>query len=123
MRSRWIVAGLLAWLLLAPEIGWAHAYLVRSVPARRAVLSQVPARIQVWFNERLEPAFSSVSVWNKEGPQVDLGDVEVGPNDPKKLSVAVPALSPGPYTVKFRVLSVDGHIVEDQFAFTIRGSR
>lgn len=123
MPSRWVVAGLLALLTLAPGIGWSHAYLVKSVPARRAALSHPPARVQLWFNERLEASFSHLSVWNHEGVQVDLGDVEVGPEDPRRLSVGVPALSPGAYTVKYRVLSVDGHVVEDQFPFTLRQSQ
>jgi methionine-rich copper-binding protein CopC len=38
------------------------------------------------------------------------------------LSIGVPALPAGVYTVKYRVLSVDGHIVEAEFAFTVRGS-
>jgi len=54
---------------------------------------------------------------------VDSGDVQVDPENPKKLSVALPVLAMGIYTVKYRVLSVDGHIVEDQFSFTVRGSR
>ena len=33
---------------------------------------------------------------------------------------ALEPLPPGRYLVKFRVLSVDGHIVEDQFPFTIK---
>jgi methionine-rich copper-binding protein CopC len=54
--------------------------------------------------------------------QVDTRDMQLGPEDPKKLSVGVPRLGPGVYTVKFRVLSVDGHIAESQFPFTLRGS-
>jgi methionine-rich copper-binding protein CopC len=38
------------------------------------------------------------------------------------MSVGVPPLPAGPYTVKYRVLSVDGHVVEAQFNFTVRGS-
>jgi copper resistance protein C len=60
-------------------------------------------------------------VWNAGGQQVDSGDVQVGPDDPKKLSVGLAALAPGIYTVKYRVLSVDSHIVENQFPFTVQG--
>ncbi len=123
MRARWIVVGLFGFLLLLPGVAWPHAKLVKSVPARRATVSRTPERVQVWFNERLEAEFSRLSVWDHEGKQVDLGDVKVGPNDPRKLSVGVPPLEPGTYTVKFRVLSVDGHVVEGEFPFTIRGSR
>lgn len=122
MRMRRILPILLALLLLSPVVAVPHAYLVKSAPARRAVLLRAPARVQLWFNERLEPQFSRVSVWDREGKQVDLGDAQVGPDDPTRLSVGVSSLAPGTYTVKFRVLSVDGHVVEDQFPFTLRGS-
>jgi copper resistance protein C len=107
-------------LLVAPISSWAHAYLVKSSPARRAVLSSAPERVVLWFNERLEAQFSQVSVWNQAGQQVDGGDHQVGPDDAKKLSVGTPALPAGAYTVKFRVLSIDGHVVESEFPFTIR---
>lgn len=121
-HSRLTVITRFGLLLVPPSIGWPHAYLVKSAPARRAVLSQAPARVQIWFNERLEPHFCRLSVWDREGNQVDLKDVEVGPDDPTKLSVGVPSLPPGTYTVRFRVLSVDGHIVEGKYPFTLRGS-
>jgi len=120
MDSRRATIALLGLLLLAPAIGWTHAVLVKSSPARRAMLVRAPARVQLWFNERLEPAFSALAVVDATGQQVDLKDVRVGPDDPRLLSVSLPPLSPGTYTVRFRVLSVDGHIVESEYPFTLR---
>ena len=97
-----------------------HAVLVRSTPTARAVLRRPPDRVQLWFNERLEPAFSTATVWSASGAQVDRQDVRVGPDDSKRLSVTLPALDPGIYTVRFRVLSVDGHIVAASFPFTVK---
>jgi methionine-rich copper-binding protein CopC len=37
--------------------------------------------------------------------------------------VGVNPLAPGQYRIRFRVLSVDGHIVEDEFHFTIRDTQ
>jgi methionine-rich copper-binding protein CopC len=105
---------------MIPITSWGHAYLVKSSPARRAALSNPPARVALWFNERLEAQFSQLSVWNAEGQQVDGGDVQVGPDDAKRLSVGIPTLPAGSYRVKYRVLSVDGHIVEAEFPFTVR---
>ena len=119
-RPLWLRLTLFLLLLVAPSASWAHAYLVKSSPVRRAVLSSAPARVVLWFNERLEAQFSQVAVWNTAGQQVDGGDVQVGPDDGKKLSVGIPTLSAGTYTVKYRVLSVDGHIVESEFPFTVR---
>ena len=110
-------------LLLAPTPGWSHAVLVRSTPAARAALARPPERVQLWFNERLEPAYSRVSVWDTDGRQVDATDAAVDVADPTRLSVGVPGLASGTYLVKFRVLSVDGHLVQSQFPFTVRAAR
>jgi methionine-rich copper-binding protein CopC len=115
------LASLALLLALAPSTAAAHAYLVRSTPAARATLSRPPERVQLWFNERLEPAYSRVSVW-RDGTQVDAADIEVATSEPTRLSVSVPGLGAGTYTVKYRVLSVDGHVVESQFTFTVRAA-
>lgn len=87
--------------------------------SRRALQSPGarPALVQRAARSALLPSFRAA------GQQVDSGDVQVDPENPKKLSVALPVLAMGLYTVKYRVPSVDSHIVEDQFSFTVRGSR
>jgi methionine-rich copper-binding protein CopC len=107
-------------LALLPTVALAHASLVKSAPARRAVLNHPPARVELWFNERLEPAYSSLSVTDASGARVDRGDVTIDPEDPRRLRVSLPALGPGRYTVRFRVLSVDGHVVESAFPFSVK---
>jgi len=114
---------LAAILLFVPTAAWSHAVLVRSAPSARATLARPPERVQLWFNERLEPAYSKVSVWDGGGRQVDTGDGVVDAAEPTRLTVGVLPLAPGLYTVKFRVLSVDGHLVESQFPFTVRAAR
>jgi copper resistance protein C len=103
-----------------PDPVESHAVLVKSFPAARAVLSRPPGRVQLWFSERLEPAFSSASIWSASGKQVDKRDASVSSDDPKELAVSLGALDPGTYTVRFRILSVDGHVVEASFPFTIK---
>jgi copper resistance protein C len=120
MHTYRVGIGLLGLILLMPGSGWPHAYLVNSSPARRAVLSSAPARVQLCFNERLEAQFSQLSAWDAAGTQVDNGDVYVDPDDPKQLSVGITALAPRTYRVRYRVLSVDGHLVESEFPFTLR---
>ena len=122
MRARGAAAGLLAAAVGVglPELAFSHAALVRSTPPARATLNRVPARVELWFNERLEPAYSSLSVQNASGLPVDQRDVIVGPEDRRRLSVGIPTLSPGRYVVRYRVLSVDGHVVESTFAFTVK---
>jgi copper resistance protein C len=106
--------------LLLPAPLWAHAYLVKSVPAQRAVLYRAPVKIQLWFNERLEPRYSSFSVSESTGDVIKTIQSKVDSVDTKLIAATTKALPPGRYLVKFRVLSVDGHVVEDHFTFTIK---
>lgn len=108
---------------VAPGLAWGHAVLVKSTPAQRASLAKSPDRVQLWFNEPLEAKFARVSVWDGQGRQIDQEDARVSPDDPKALSVGIPALRPGAYIVRYRVLSVDGHVVEGSFRFSVRGPR
>jgi hypothetical protein len=97
----------------------AHAALVGSVPAQRATVTSPPPRVVLTFNERLEPAYTRLTVWDASGQQIDLRDGAVDPSNPKIVTVSLPRLGPGRYTVRYRVLSVDGHIVEASFHFSI----
>ncbi len=117
MRRGLLALGIM--LLVAGEAS-AHAVMVKSSPARRAVLTTAPARAELTFNERVEPAYSTMSVWGAGDTRVDDGKIVVGPEDPRRLSVGLPALKKGAYTVKYRVLSVDGHLVEGTYPFEVR---
>lgn len=93
------------------------------MPAGRATLFASPAKIQLWFNERLEARYSSLSVTDANGQRVDLNNPQVPSEDPKQLTIGIKPLQPGKYNVKFRVLSVDGHVVEQNFPFIVRESK
>ena len=106
-------------LAVTPMSADAHAVLVKSTPARKTTVVQPPPRVELTFSERLEPAYSSVSVLDAGGREVDLRDAALAPGDSRRLVVSLPPLPAGTYTVRFRVLSVDGHVVESEFPFTI----
>jgi len=115
-------AGALSATGLSPGAASAHSLLVRSEPGRNATVTRAPERVKLWFSERIEPAYAKLSVWSQAGKQVDAGDAAVDSNDPTLLSVSTPALGPGRYTARFRVLSVDGHVVESSFGFTVKAA-
>lgn len=114
---------LLGAVTLLPGIryAFAHALLDKSEPARRATLSKPPAAVRLWFNERLEPSFSSLDVLDAAGRPVTTEAARVSAQDSKLLELALPALAPGTYTVRYKVLSVDGHTVKASFPFTVKG--
>ncbi|MEK7763353.1 MAG: copper resistance CopC family protein [Nitrospirota bacterium] len=99
----------------------AHSMLIKAEPPRRAVLAKTPTQVKLWFNEELEGEYASLIVLDAEKRPVTEIKPQLAPDDPKSIVLPLPELMPGKYSVKFRVLSVDGHVVESSFDFTVKG--
>lgn len=97
----------------------AHAFLDHASPGVGSTVAAAPPVVSLSFTQELEPAFSSVTVTNEAGQRVDLGNAQVPPGTPAELRVGLRPLSPGTYTVSWRVVSVDTHPTEGRFQFTI----
>ena len=110
-----------ALLLLAAfltPLAAAHAALDQSVPAARSTVHASPQEITLTFTQRLEPAFSSVQVFDAGGKQVDRADSRLDA-DATSLRVSLPALINGRYRVSWRVLSIDTHVTKGEFTFDV----
>lgn len=94
----------------------AHAQLVESVPARDAVLAAAPEQVVLTFDDALSTVGTNVvSVVGPDGTAVDDGVPNIsGANIEQDL---FPLTAVGTYTVTYRVVSRDGHIVNDSFSF------
>lgn len=99
----------------------AHSMLVKAEPPRRAILTKPPTQIRLWFNEEIEGDYASLVVLDAEKHPVTEVKPQLAPDDPKSIVLPLPDLASGKYSVKFRVLSVDGHVVESSFDFTVKG--
>src|SRR5439155_21857008 len=84
----------------------AHALLDRAEPRVGNTVATAPREVTLWFTQKLEPAFSSVTVTNAAGKRVDTGKPRVSGN---QMSVSLTAGGPGTYRVTWRVLSVVAH--------------
>ena len=96
-----------------------HAVLQRAEPRVESKLKRAPEEVKLYFSERLEPAYSSVRVLAARGLQVDRRDSRVDRTNPVLLRATLPPLSPGAYTVVWRVLSIDADVTEGRFTFRI----
>lgn len=115
-----VVAALM--LVAVSSAAWSHAALVRSVPGTRAVLPSSPAQIELWFNEAVEESFSTIRLIAANNAEVELAKPHVDASDAYRLAVDLPPLKPGRYTVRYRVLSKDGHLVEYGYQFVVESA-
>ena len=104
-------------------IASAHTTLISSVPASDAELAEAPTTIELEFGEDLIALGkgTKVTVIAPSGKDISIGLPTV-----IKTHVSQPLnvdSTPGVYSVKFRVVATDGHVLEDTFAFTISSSQ
>ena len=113
------VLALLILMAVAPAVAVAHAVLDRTEPRAGGKVKAAPAQVKLWFTGALEPSYSRVQVLDAAGKRRDVGDGGVDEANHALLRVSVPALPPGSYRVVWRVLSVDSHVTEGQFSFSV----
>jgi copper resistance protein C len=99
----------------------AHAFPVRSDPRVGWTIANPPSKVTIWFDGELEPAFSTITVFNSNKQQVDKGNSRVNGPDASVLEVDLPPLPSGSYHVYWKALSKDTHVTEGDFTFAIAG--
>jgi len=98
----------------------AHAFPVRSDPRVGWTVAVSPPKVTIWFDGELEPAFSSITVYNSMKQRVDKGNSRVNGPDAAVLEVDLPPLVAGTYHVYWKVLAKDTHVTEGDFTFAIQ---
>jgi hypothetical protein len=117
--KRSFAAVLVACVMPAATPAFAHAFLDHADPPVGSTVRAPPTQIRLWFSERLEPAFSSAELDDASGKRIGDARAEVDGSDATLLRIAAPSLAPGRYRVKWRVLSVDTHVTQGDFTFTV----
>ncbi len=80
MRRPAIVAIIPLLLLLVTDGASAHAFLDHAEPRVGNTVATAPREVTLWFTQKLEPAFSSITVTNSAGQRVDAGKTRVSGN-------------------------------------------
>lgn len=104
---------------LCSSAAMAHAMVKQSVPADGATLAVAPTQVTITFNEKVEKMFTSATLSSASGAVIATGKAALDPANPAVLRLALPALQPGAYAVKWSAVGHDGHRRSGQIAFTI----
>jgi methionine-rich copper-binding protein CopC len=103
-------------LLLATGEAAAHAMLDRAEPRVGNKVAVTPREVTLWFTQKLEAAFSAITVTNSAGQRIDTGKPRVSGN---QISVSLRPGGGGTYHVTWHVLSLDSHTTDGNFSFQV----
>jgi methionine-rich copper-binding protein CopC len=103
-------------LLLVTGEANAHALLDHAEPRVGNKVATAPREVTLWFTQKLELAFSTITVTNSAGQRVDTGKTRVSGS---QMSVSLRPGGTGTYHVTWRVLSVDAHTTDGSFTFQV----
>ncbi|WP_433746511.1 copper resistance CopC/CopD family protein [Falsibacillus pallidus] len=104
--------------LLPPKLADAHAVLLSASPMENSTLKKAPEQIILTFNERLEGGLYEIKVKDSNGRSSTSSETSLSKNH-QQLSIKLPPLKNGVYSVTYRATSQDGHPVGSTYVFSI----
>ena len=116
MRKTFLLAITTLLLSLVATAADAHAMLERAEPRVGNKVATPPSQVTLWFTQKLETAFSTITVTNAAGERVDTGKVRVNGN---QMSIGLRSGGAGTYRVNWQVLSIDTHRTNGSFTFQV----
>jgi copper transport protein len=118
-RTLAAAAALLAAAAAAPP-AWAHARIVSTTPGEGAVLASAPPRVTIRFDDTVRVLGGTTVVANSGKRPVTAGRPSASG---RVVTIPLRKLRDGDYTVRWSVLSDDGHTVDGVFAFAVGAGR
>jgi copper transport protein len=116
VRRALLVALLLA--LAAPAAAFAHASITSSSPLSKQRVEQSPREVVIRFDQTVKAFPNAIRVYTATGRLVSGAPVQS--DHGRVVAVPVQRLSRGAYTVRWQVLSGDGHVVSGVRTFGVR---
>ena len=95
-----------------------HLHLVKSTPAANATIAAAPDSLRLWFSQAPELKLTTVKLTGPGATPVALTSLAKGDSG-LVLAAVKGRMAPGPYTVAWRTMSKDGHVVRGTFAFRV----
>jgi copper transport protein len=109
--------------MATPGSASAHARFLRSEPGAGAVLAHAPAAVRIAFDDVVVAAGGNEVVPNTGGPSVVAGKPRLTSHGKVLVLPLRRRLADGDYSVRWRIVSDDGHLESGVFAFAVGAGR
>ncbi|BBL56603.1 copper resistance CopC family protein [Methylomonas koyamae] len=106
-------------LALASPASIAEGVLLKSDPKHNAEVANFDGTVKFWFSGNVGERSPSVVVVDGQGKRVDNGDTRLVLGERHRLTATTQPLPPGPYAVRYRVITEDGLVVSGISKFTV----
>jgi methionine-rich copper-binding protein CopC len=97
---------------------FAHVFPQKQEPGAGASVAS-PSQVRITFDGPLESAFSTLTVTDATGKQVNVAKASVDPQQPTVISVVLPPLAAGHYAVHWAAVASDGHRTHGDYPFNV----
>jgi copper transport protein len=104
--------------LALPGAAWAHATLKQAVPAFGKRVQQSPRFVELRFDQSVKALPNAITVYTAKGKIVS--GPSRGGTDRRIVTAPLQKLGRGAYTVRWRAISADSHVVSGVFTFGVR---
>jgi len=116
MVSSFITLCLLAFLLPIQVFG--HSSPASYNPAPNSKLEKSPSEVIIQFQGEIDDSLFALQVFNEEQQEVSIQPATLDSSQ-KVLTISLPSLSDGTYTVKYSIVAKDGHPQQDSYNFSV----
>jgi len=99
-----------------------HLRLERSAPAEDSTVAP-PAEIRLWFSQATQEDATSIRLVDAAGELVELGEVTPAEGRTVHYAPVPQELAAGHYTVAWRTMAADGHVIRGDFGFAVASTR
>lgn len=97
----------------------AHATLLEMDPAENVVAEESPSTLTLTFNEPIEHDLAFVTIYDSNATPIFTGNPAEENAKSSQLEFSLPDFEDGTYTVKWDIVSADGHPVDGSYAFAV----
>jgi methionine-rich copper-binding protein CopC len=118
-RILWAQIFILVLMMYPVSSSFGHAELISATPGIDSELTELPESVTLVFNEEVLNASGSLAlvVLDPNQQELTFGEPRV---DSTEVTISLMSSNiPGSYQVNYRVVSKDGHVVADEFIFTL----
>jgi copper resistance protein C len=123
LRYPWAAALCLLVGLVGRPIGVsAHAVVTHAALRNGTVAAGTPSETTLEFNSAIEAKLAKVTLVDDKGAERPL-ELAGGDHPANVLVVSLPALTPGHYALRYKVLAADGHVTESVLRFQATASK